>query len=320
MPDQSSIDAFMADLLNDLGDGPLSSPSASGSFQKPVATPSSIRHSAAKRRKLSQATPIHASSPLAQPPSSRASAATTASDRHQIPPTPAPFWSVIDKKDRIPRVPGSARRGVRSAADENEHEALEATPTRGRQLGAKRPKEAGPDAENEAASCNSPPRKRTIKHVQVEFESVVGRERPALGQKPVNARTAPAVPEIRLEPPAPPIPDSDYFDDDFALDEDALEATFRLEAAKAKNAVSTGKKVVAPLPSQADTPLEQGKALPYSERYTRCTIESVTDDFESRSQRVCSFPSSVVKCSEERERLTSLAGHSAETHSIGGHV
>ena len=238
MPDQSSIDAFMADLLNDLGDAPLSSPSASGSFQKPAATPSAIRHGASKRRKLSQATPIHASSPLAQPPSSRASPATT-SDRHRIPPTPAPFWSVIDKEDRIPPAPVSTRRGVRPAADENEYDALEATPTRGRPAGAKRSQPPGLDTENESTFRAAPPRKRPVKHVQAEFEAVARRERPALGQKSVNARTAPAVPETRLEPPTPRYPDSDYFDDDdFALDEDALEEAFRLEAAKAKNAVS----------------------------------------------------------------------------------
>ncbi|KWU43439.1 Dna2-domain-containing protein, partial [Rhodotorula sp. JG-1b] len=42
---------------------------------------------------------------------------------------------------------------------------------------------------------------------------------------------------------------------------------------------------VAPITSEADTPVEQAKALPYSEQYTRCTIESVTDDFESRPER-----------------------------------
>ncbi|TKA52359.1 hypothetical protein B0A53_04828 [Rhodotorula sp. CCFEE 5036] len=265
MPDQSSIDAFMADLLNDLGDAPLSSPSASGSFRKPAATtPSSIRHSAHKRRKVSQATPIPASSPLAQPPSSRASA-DTAADRHRIPPTPAPFWSVIDKEDRIPPAPNSTRRGARSAANENEHDALEATPIRGRPVGAKRTKSSGPGAENEPAfGTSSPRKKRPIKHVEVEPEAVARRERPALGQKSVNARTALAVPEIRLEPPAAPVPDSDYFDDDFVLDEDALEEAFRLEAAKAKNAA---------------------KALPHSEQYTRCTIESVTDDLENHRRR-----------------------------------
>lgn len=239
MPDQSSIDAFMADLLNDLGDGALSSPSASGSFQKPAATPTLIRHSAHKRRKVSQSTPIHASSPLAQPPSSR-SGATTAADRPGIPPTPAPFWSVIDKEDRIPRVPGSQRRGARHAADENGngHDAVEATPTRGRQVGAKRSKSPLLDANPKAAFGTSPPRKRPVKHVEVGFEAIARKERLTLGQKSVNARAAPAVPEIRLEPPAPPVPDSDYFDDDFTFDENALEATFRLEAAKAKKAVS----------------------------------------------------------------------------------
>lgn len=43
--------------------------------------------------------------------------------------------------------------------------------------------------------------------------------------------------------------------------------------------------------------------MPYSEQYTRCTIESVTDDLESRPQRVCSFPR-VLTNARRVERLT----------------
>ncbi|GAA5863149.1 hypothetical protein JCM3774_001437 [Rhodotorula dairenensis] len=262
MPDQAAIDAFMDELLGDLGDGILSSPNLSGSFKSPVVKPSLSTKTVSKRRKLSPSMSTTPNSPLGRA-SCGAGGATASAE--QLPPHPfpsplPPFWPMIDAKGHLsPLHSSSSKRRRVPVQDENVQDPLQGTPTKAREPAQFK---SSIQSRNAPDGPHSPARKGPYKHVAVELEATPGKARPILGQKPVNVPVA--APEIRLEPP--PQSEPDYFDDadDLVLDERELEQVFRVEVAKAVDAVNS---------------------IPYSQRYTRCTVESVADEFDGSHRR-----------------------------------
>ncbi|GAA5984572.1 hypothetical protein JCM10908_003406 [Rhodotorula pacifica] len=265
MQDEAAIDAFMNDLLSGLDGQSFSSPTASGSFKHPRTAPSPWATKAHKRPRIVQrpSKAVH-SSPV-PPPSSQGAADSL----QALPPTPKPFWSLIDGKAQLPpTVPSSSRRTTQEQ-DENSQAIWDETPTRARHSVARSKKAEAlqPELENASRAYLDPPAaNRPLKYVGIEVEPVAGakKARPALSEKGVNVQPATNVlAAVPLQQP-PPQSDFDYFDGDIAFDDHELERAFEVEAVK----------------TQSDS-----DRVPISQRFIRCTIESVTDDFNGVMQK-----------------------------------